>query len=155
MSHPYDFTRSERFGLLGAAAVAGGLLLPWTTTAYGSRSGLAGDGWLLLLLASVVAGSLLFREWDGPESLGAAAVGLLVLGQVVSGYTTASVLASGPAAEFVNASPGVGLYVAAFGGVALVASGATWLRAQDESVSVAGVELSRRGQSRTSESTAD
>ncbi|MFB6111092.1 MAG: hypothetical protein ABEJ35_00995 [Halobacteriaceae archaeon] len=110
--------RGERLGLVGAASAALGSLLSWNSAGGESILVTPDGGALVVLILAFLAWVLvLFRDWEAIDQLVLTGIGGVTLG-VVGQRFSAILGAAGPAV-----SPGLGLYLAAFGGACLLAGG--------------------------------
>lgn len=125
-----DYSRSELVAIGGGVLTILGAFLPWVKLGMlGSQNGLDANGTYTLVLGVAVLAVVVLRNWEQTDAGIVAVLGLVTLG-LGAWYITDPAAAIGmePTSSFGKAiaeslSPGVGLFVTAFGGLATTIGG--------------------------------
>jgi len=123
--------------LVAAGAILIGSLGPWTTFAFGSVSGMQGDGRITVVLA-LIAGCLLLMRWGLTAAVVVAAISAIVSVYDVINVSTSTQEIFGREVHLVDV--GWGLWVAALGSVVLLVSSYLFRAETRGQASIAPVE---------------
>ena len=75
----YVSTRGEKVALGAAALTALAAFLPWVSVGPRTVAGIEGEGLLTLLLAAVVGGISLVRDWERVDRIAVGSLGILTI----------------------------------------------------------------------------
>jgi hypothetical protein len=128
-----EYSQNELISVGGATLSAISAFLPWITVSLGgmstSQNGMdvaaTLNGTVVLVLAAIVVGIVVARDWEQSDAGAVAALGLittLIGGMYVMDPASAANASGGLASSLI--SPGFGLYVTVLGGLGILVGGA-------------------------------
>lgn len=127
------YSQNELIAVGGATLSAISAFLPWITVSLGgmstSQNGMdvaaTLDGTIVLILAAIVVGIVVVRDWEQSDAGAVGAIGLVttIIGGMYVMDPASAANASGELASSLI-SPGFGLYVTVIGGLGMLIGGA-------------------------------
>jgi len=134
MAAASQYSQGEKLALGGAGLTAVAAFLPWVKVSLGSlasasQNGIDGDGTITLVLALVAIALVVLRDWEKVDKGAVLVAGLLTtaIGGMYIADPASGMDMSGAAQQYVSASPQIGLFLTAIGGLGMLGGGAIGL----------------------------